>query len=693
MRIQEDAGPSSADAFWGASPQTLPGIGEKRAELFHQAGIKCLGDLLFYFPRDYSDRTTLNCIKDATLGRTLTFVGEAVHTRTVRLRRNLVLVETLFRDTTGEIRAIWFGRPFLQQVFRPNTRALLTGNITERKGLVLSNPEYELLSEEDEKDEDLGRIVPIYRLSGGLTQRLLRRTIALALDKLPNPIPETLPDDLRLKHGYPCIREALFDVHFPATLQKAKTARDRFAYEELLAIQLGILMSRRERIEQEKGICHTVNGPLLTQFRKKLPFALTTAQQRAVKDLLTDMTSPRPMARLLHGDVGCGKTIVAIHAVLAAVDGGYQTAVMAPTEILAEQHYYTLQRYLKPLGVPVALLTGSVSNPALLRQEMREGKYPVVVGTHALVQETTEFSRLGLVVVDEQHRFGVVQREKLVSKGYRPDVLHMTATPIPRTLALTVYGGMDITVVDEMPPGRSPVKTIHVQKKDLPRLYEFVKKEIAQGFQAYYVCPLIEESQNRNSAALTKHYREMSQGVFAGLRTAMIHGRMTRQEKEMLMEQFRRRELDILFSTSVVEVGIDCPNATIMIIEDAPHFGLSQLHQLRGRVGRSNRPSYCFLLGTPRTSEGKKRIDVMCKTSNGFEIAEEDLKLRGPGEFTGVRQTGLSDLQIADLIRDTRLLESARKDAEAILMSSRAEIMSKFLTLWEKAERFRRLSL
>ena len=670
--------------------RVIPGIGEKRAELLSQIGIVTLNDLLFRFPRDYVDRTRIVPIAELQEGQTATVEAEVVASRAVRLRRRLTLAETTLQDASGRIKAIWFGRGYLAQTFRPGVRALFTGPVGKRKGLVLNNPEYEILSGDDEDTRlNTGRIVPIYRLTEGLSQRILRRAVAAALENVPDNLPETLPNAVRERYGFPAVNSALRNVHFPDSDQDAQIARGRFAFEELLAIQLGILSGRAARLRLERGIRHVTAGPLLARFRASLPFSLTRSQEQAVRDLLADMASPRPAMRLLHGDVGCGKTVVALHGVVAAADGGYQTALMAPTEILAEQHGITLRHLLKPLGLRVELITGGAPDVAAARARTARGDSHVVVGTHALIQDETQFSRLGLVIVDEQHRFGVLQRSALAAKGYNPDILHMTATPIPRTLVLTVYGGMDITAIDEMPPGRLPVRTRRVTPAQLPIVHRHICEQAEKGYQTYYVCPLIEESDSRDAAAATRHYEELSRGPFASLQTGLIHGRMPAKEKDDIMHRFRRGEIDVLFSTSVIEVGVDCPHATTMVIEDAAQFGLSQLHQLRGRVGRGGQQAHCFLLGRPRTQEGEERLQIMCRTTDGFEIAEADLKLRGPGEFLGVRQAGLSDLQAADLIRDARLLDAAQREAQTIIEHDPLGTDPALAYLWKRAARFR----
>lgn len=657
----------SQGEFLSESVTVLAGIGEKRAALLANLNIFTVGDLFFHFPRAHEDRREITPIDSVKEDEAFTIQAEVVSARVLRLRRRLAAAEATLRDETGRLRAIWFGKEYLAQVLKPGTKALFTGPIGRYKGLALRNPEYELLSGDEEDRLNTGRIVPVYRLTEGLTQRMLRRMVRAALDALAGPVEETLPLRLRSSRDFPAIEAALRGVHFPGELEEARRARERFVYEELLGIQLGILRARAARRDGVSGHQHIVDGPLIAALRESLPFELTAAQRRALNDILEDMASPRPMVRLLQGDVGCGKTVVALHAIAAAADGGYQTALMTPTEILAEQHGLTLRRLLETLGLRVAILTRSTADSAEVRRQIARGELPVVVGTHALIQEGVAFRALGLAIIDEQHRFGVLQRSALVDKGLNPDILHMTATPIPRTLAITVYGGMDITVIDELPPGRVPAKTRRIALGKVPALHDYIRREAAAGSQTYYVCPVIEESESHDVSAVTRRHRELSQGPFADLRTGLLHGRLPTSEKEEIMERFQRGALDVLFTTSVIEVGIDCPNATVMVIEDAGQFGLTQLHQLRGRVGRGSRPGHCFLLGKPKTKEGLERLRILCRTTDGFEIAEADLALRGPGEFHGIKQTGLSDLRIADLVRDVRLLDIARRDARDIL--------------------------
>ncbi|HUW60975.1 MAG TPA: ATP-dependent DNA helicase RecG [Candidatus Bathyarchaeia archaeon] len=671
--------------------ETLSGIGPKRAGLLANLGIATLRDLLFHLPRDYQDRRHITPIAEAREGQTVTVEVEVVRARQVRLRGRMSLAVVTLRDASGEMQATWFGRGFLAKAFVAGARGLFTGPVGKYKGPALKNPDYEMLSGDEEDRLHTGRIVPIYRLTEKVTQRMLRRWAWEALNAFGPELDEPLPGRLRAKYKFPEVGQAIRTAHFPDEIELAEKARARFAYEELLEIQLGVLGERAQRLHEEKGIRHTTDGPLLAAFRESLPYKLTSAQARAVDDILADLESPRPMLRLVQGDVGSGKTVVALHAIAAAADGAYQTAVMAPTEVLAEQHFLVLREMLEPLGLWVELLTGSIRGSAAVRRRIHRGEAHVIVGTHALIQEKTEFKRLGLVIIDEQHRFGVYQRSELAAKGTNPDVLHMTATPIPRTLAITVYGGMDITVIDEMPPGRLPVKTRRVPVDKIPDLYTYVAERAREHLQTYYVCPLVEESDKRELAAVTTHFQELSAGPFSDLRTALMHGRLDPDEKDRIMREFKQGRIDVLFSTTVIEVGVDIPNATTMVIEDASQFGLTQLHQLRGRVGRGNVQSYCFLLGTPKTEDGARRLEIMCKTTSGFEIAEEDLKLRGPGEFYGVRQAGLSDLRAADLVRDGRLLDHARRDAQDILQRDPALAEPQNALLAQRATRFRQM--
>jgi ATP-dependent DNA helicase RecG len=622
--------------------------------------------LLLHLPRDYQDRSNLKKLAEVTEGEEVTVCGTVIKSRNVALRGRMSMAVIDIQDETGTLGATFFGRGFLAHALRPGTRLMLSGRAENYKGLALKNPEHEIMPENEDDLLNTGRIVPIYRLTDKVSQRLMRTWMAAAL-AATGGVPDAIPPTLRAQHGFPEAGAALHTVHFPDSLEEAATARRRFAYEELLTMQTAILLERAARHAEETGQIHPVAGPLLDRLRDALPFALTAGQERAIEDIFADLASPRPMRRLLQGDVGCGKTIVALHAIAAVAGGGAQCALMAPTEVLAEQHYRGMRILLDKLGVEVALLTGAMRGAKAVRERIARGEAAVVVGTHALIQEATTFARLGLVIVDEQHRFGVDQRNRLLEKGLQPDVLHMTATPIPRTLAITAYGGMDITVIDELPPGRHPVKTRRVPDTKIPGLYTYIHEQARAGFQTYLVCPLVEESEARDLKSAIAHYEELSVGPLGGLRTGLLHGRLDSREKESVLQAFQAGEIDVLFSTTVIEVGIDVPRATTMVIEDAQNFGLTQLHQLRGRVGRGGDLSHCFLLGPANTEESKERMRILCETNSGFDIAEADLEMRGAGEFFGTRQSGLTDLRVADLVRDARLLDQARRDACVIL--------------------------
>lgn len=656
-----------ARAAWGhAGVGTLPGVGPKRAEALANLGIHTVGDLLRHFPRDYDDRRVITAIGDAVVGSRVTIRGEVKQIRSVRVRRRRGLAEGVVADETGEMRVVWFGMGYLAESLATGATLLLTGVVSDRDGPLLQNPSYEIAGDDD-GDEAPARLTPVYPLTEGLTPKQLRQWIAAALVRLPDALPDSLPENVRARYGYPALREALEAIHFPCAPEDAKRARERFVYEELLSLQLALGRERRRRKADARGVAHVVDGPLLAALRETLPFALTAGQENAAARILADMALATPMRRLVQGDVGCGKTAVALHAVAAAADGGFQTAVMAPTEVLAEQHGRTFRRWLESLGLTVAVLTGSAADARAIRVGAASGAINVVVGTQALIQKSTAFANLGLVIVDEQHRFGVRQRVTLANKGRFPDLLHLTATPIPRSLALALEGAVDLTIIDELPPGRQPVKTSYVPEEKVGELYGFIETEAHAGRQTYYVCPLIEESEELSARAVMERYESLSSGPLAQLRTGLLHGRLDSAEKESVLRAFERAELDVLFTTTVIEVGVDVPQATVMIIEDAARFGLAQLHQLRGRVGRGQDAAWCFLLGRPTTESGRRRIETLCATNSGFDIAEADLELRGPGELLGLRQAGIGELRVADLRRDAGLLLRARQDADALL--------------------------
>jgi ATP-dependent DNA helicase RecG len=648
----------------------LSGVGPKRAELLAGLGIRSLRDLVWHLPRRYEDRRVFAPMGGVAEDDEVTVLGSVTASREIKLRGRQTLAVVELSDGTGTLKATFFGRGFLvRTVFQRGARLILSGRVGQYKGLCLDNPDYEALDEEAEREPlHTGRLVPVYPLTEGLAQRLLRRWVWQALEACSLEGTDLAPPALRKKHGLAPAADAVRQAHFPDSPEAASRARKSLAYDEALALQTRLLMERAEAAAPGRGIRHTVNCPLLKALHGRLAFPLTGAQDRVVSLILKDMASDRPMRRLVQGDVGCGKTVVALHAVAACLDTGAQAAVMAPTEILAEQHYLNFRDWLEPLGVRIELLTGSTAGAAAARRRLHNGESQFAVGTHSLIQESTAFQRLGLVIIDEQHRFGVAQRERLAGKSEQePDVLQLSATPIPRTLALTLYGHMDVTVIDELPPGRQPVTTQHVAARGVEKMYRDVRARLAEGRQAYVVCPLVEGSTEREAKAVVDHFEELGFGPFAGLRLGLLHGRMKPVEKDAVMKEFKAGALDVLVSTTVIEVGVDVPNASVMIIEDAHQFSLTQLHQLRGRIGRGAHESICYLTGKPGTKPGRERLDRICALSSGFDIAEADLAMRGPGEIFGFKQAGLSEFRVAYLLADARLLEAAREDAEALL--------------------------
>ncbi|MCS7190985.1 MAG: ATP-dependent DNA helicase RecG, partial [Fimbriimonadales bacterium] len=536
----------------------------------------------------------------------------------------------------------------------------------------------------------VNRIVPIYPLTEGIRQKRMRQILWNAV-QLAHLAPEILPRSVRERVGLPPIQQALQQIHFPDEIDQIEPARRRLVFEEFFLMQLGVGLQRRQN-QQERGIAMRIDADRLSaQLHRLVPFELTNAQKRVIQEIWHDMAQPHPMNRLLQGDVGSGKTIVAAAAILAAVDNQYQAALMAPTEILAEQHYLNLHRLFQPLGISVELLVGRLTPRQ--RQQARErvasGRGMVAIGTHALIQEGVSFARLGLAIVDEQHRFGVLQRAALRDKGVMPHLLVMSATPIPRTLTMTLYGELDVSIIDELPPGRKPVKTHWKTPEERLKVYAGVRKLIEEGRQAYVICPLIDESDKLQVRAAEEMAEHLQKDVFPDLRVGLLHGRMKPAEKEAIMEQFRAGELQILVSTTVIEVGVDVPNAAVIVIEDADRFGLAQLHQLRGRVGRSQHQSYCVLIANPKSEDAQRRMEIMVRTNNGFIIAEEDLKIRGPGEIFGTKQSGMPSFRVADLVKDMRLLEVARQEAFRVLERDPDLSQPEHHALREAVNRFR----
>ncbi len=650
--------------------QYLKGVGPQRAKLLAKKDLATVEDALFFLPIRHEDRTRLTPLRAVQVGQVATCSGIITGISPPPPGRARVPLVLLLRDDSGYGTATVFGRGWLTRVLQRGQRLVVHGRGARFKDkITLQVQDWEVVESGDDEPIHAGALVPVYSSTEGLHQRTLRSLMWRLVEGFAADALETLPESLRRRRGLVGLAEALAGAHFPAGEGQLAAAHRRLAFEDFLLLQLGLAILR-SRTTRERGIAMSPPGALVARLRRALAFSLTAAQERVWDEIRRDMAAPHPMHRLLQGDVGSGKTIVAALAVLTAVEAGYQAAVMAPTEILAEQHMMTFQRLLAPLGVEVTLLTSALKGRerTARRAAVKAGEIGCVVGTHALVQETVEFRRLGLVVVDEQHRFGVAQRARLKAKGEHPDVLVMTATPIPRTLALTLYGDLDVSVLDELPPGRTPVVTRARTESARPAIYAFLREQAAAGRQIYVVYPLIEESEAIDLKAATDMARRLQREVFPDLVVGLLHGRLSFDAKDDIMRRFKAGEIHVLVSTTVIEVGIDVPNAAVMLIEHAERFGLSQLHQLRGRVGRGSWKSYCILLTSGRLGEeAERRVQAMVETSDGFRIAEVDLQLRGPGEFFGTRQSGLPEFRVADLLRDAPLLEEARRDALAII--------------------------
>ena len=650
--------------------QYVKGVGPHRAKLLAKKGLETVEDALFFLPIRHEDRTRLTPLRAIQVGQVVTCAGTIAGISPPPPGRARVPLVLLLRDASGYGTATIFGRGWLTRVFQRGQQLVLHGKGARFKDkITLQVQDWELVESGDDEPIHAGALVPVYSTTEGLHQRTLRSLMYHLVERFAAEVGETLPETSRRRRGLVPITEALTGVHFPPSEAQLAAAHRRLAFEDFLLLQLGLAILR-SRTSRSQGIAMSPPGALVKRLREALPWSLTGAQERVWDEIRRDMAAPYPMHRLLQGDVGSGKTIVAALAVLTAVEAGYQAAVMAPTEILAEQHVMTFSRLLEPLGVPVTLLTSALKGRErrLRRAAVAAGEVGCIVGTHALVQEAVEFRKLGLVVVDEQHRFGVAQRARLKAKGESPDVLVMTATPIPRTLALTLYGDLDVSVLDELPPGRKPIRTEARGEGKRPQIYKFLQAQVAEGRQIYVVYPLIEESEAIDLKAATDMARRLQIEVFPDLVVGLLHGRLSFEAKDDIMQRFKAGEIHVLVSTTVIEVGIDVPNASVMLIEHAERFGLSQLHQLRGRVGRGPWKSYCILLTSGKLGDdAQRRVEVMVETNDGFKLAEVDLQLRGPGEFFGTRQSGLPEFRVADLLRDAALLEEARRDALTIV--------------------------
>ena len=650
------------------SVQYIKGVGPKKAQILSRMGIDNIYDLLTYYPYRYQDQSSITDIADLEVGTVANVAGTVAAVRDKSSRRGMKMLIVLVRDNTGVIQVTWFNQQYLKNKLKPGTAIFLHGKITYAYGgqgqLAMQVMNYDLGSE-----NSVG-LNPVYSIPDFMRPKDFKKLIDSVLAEEPE-FPEILPEGLRKKYNLLPKHMALSYIHNPQNSAQLQQARDSLIYEELFAIQAGLLYWKyRNRVKQQ-GIKFRASGALVEQVFKALPFTLTGEQQKVWQDIQGDMERSEQMQRLVQGDVGSGKTVIAILALVKAVENGYQGAMMAPTEILAIQHYEKISELLEPLGIKVVLLTGSVKTKQrrLILEDLKNGRVDILIGTHALIQEAVEYNNLGLVITDEQHRFGVRQRAELENKAGEklPDVLVMTATPIPRTMTLTVYGDLDVSFIKELPPGRKPIRTFlrNMGRREL--IYKFVYDQVQAGRQAYVVCPLIEESESIDTASVEHVYEELTGGYLYGLNCGLLHGKLKPQEKEDLLHDFLDGKIQVLISTTVIEVGVNVPNASVMVIEGAERFGLAQLHQLRGRIGRGEYASYCILINRGKGENAVERLRLMEAVADGFVLAEEDLKLRGPGQFFGNQQHGLPDLKIADVLKDLELLVQARKDAEQYL--------------------------
>ncbi len=672
MQLQRLKHPSEVDVMY------IKGVGPKVAYKFNKLGIFTAQDLMMYFPKKHIDYSSRTLIKDLKEGMTTTVFGYIRSVSAFNTRNNLSVTKVVIADESGKFELSFFNaksnRFTLERIksqFPKNAGIMVSGvvklNNYDNK-LTMDKPSYSIMSGEFLEDKNsnlnIARIVPIYTVCEGLSIKTLRRAIFNAIELYKNDIKNIIPDFMRAKIGIMDKKEAVEQIHFPKSMEELEQARFSLIFEELFLVQLKLIRLRETTAKNISSYALKVHKDGLVQkFIAGLPFELTSAQKRAINEILHDMDSGSPMQRLLQGDVGSGKTVVAAIMLLAAIENGYQGAIMAPTEILAQQHYNNLVQWLTPLGLSVGLFLGSHGKKIRQKFEtdLKNGQTHIAVGTHALIQENVEFNNLGAIVVDEQHRFGVKQRNVLKKKSQNPQMLTMTATPIPRTLALTVHGDLDLTIIDELPKGRKPIKTALTGSHR--KVWELIKDEVDAGRQAYVVYPLIDESETLSAKAATIEAEKLQTEVFPQYKIGLLHGKLKNDEKDAVMKDFKEGKYDILVSTTVVEVGVDVPNATVMVIENAERFGLSQLHQLRGRVGRNSLQSYCVLITSSRSQDTRERLSIMTQTNDGFVIAEKDLQLRGPGEFLGTRQSGLPDLIISDIVRDAKILEMARNEA------------------------------
>ena len=649
--------------------QYVKGVGPKRAKLLHHLGIHTVRDILFYFPRDYINKITNKRIVDLKINDIASVRAKIVSYGYISKYKS-TRFQLIISDGSGYLTCIWFKTtPWLEKQFEVGKEIIVLGRLKYYYNrLCMLHPDFEFVgSKLEESFWSKRSYLPLYPLTEGLTNKIFRKII-LNIFKSEFRISETIPENIRIVQELLPINQALRKIHMPETEDDITLSRKRFVFEELFYLQL-MLARRKVHWHKSEGISMQIKKTYTTQLKNILPFNLTSAQKRVLNEIVKDMKSPFQMNRLLQGDVGSGKTIIALFAMLLAIENGYQAAIMAPTEILATQHYFAITEFLKKIDVKIGLLLGgNYKGKKKLKEHISKGEIDIVIGTHSLIQKDVVFRKLGIVIIDEQHRFGVIQRHSLTQKGQVPDKIVMSATPIPRSLALTVYGDLDISIIDELPPNRKEIYTSWITEDKKPQVYNFINKEISKGRQVYVVCPLVEKSEKSYLRDATNTYEKLKSSVFRNHRVALLHGRMSNQEKDEIMHRFKDGRIDVLVSTTVIEVGIDVPNATIMLIEHAEHFGLSQLHQLRGRVGRGAFKSYCILAAyEPISEEALLRLNTMKETNDGFKISEIDLEIRGPGEFFGTEQSGMPRFRIANIVRDREILEQAHKIAFQII--------------------------
>jgi ATP-dependent DNA helicase RecG len=706
--------------------EEIPRIGPQYQKRLKKLGIKTVRDLLFHFPHRYEDFSNLKPISQAKVGETTTIQGKILEIENTRTwKKRMILTQAIVEDKTGAIKAVWFNQPYLINVLKEGDFVCLAGKVAlSEEGIYLSNPAYEKIPPTTFHENSslqinalksggglthTGRLVPVYPETEGLSSRWLRSILKPLLIKFRESLPETLPEKIIKSHKLLPLKKALWQIHFPDSMNLAKKAKERFSFEELFFISL-LVLRERQRLQKEKAIAISINLELIKDFVKGLPFELTESQKKSAWQILKDLEKERPMNRLLEGDVGSGKTVVATMAALNVAKSGYQVAFMAPTEILAKQHFNTISELLKDFNLKIGLLTGKeakfflgkrrikVSSQKLL-EKVKKGEVDILIGTHALIQERIKFGKLALVILDEQHRFGVEQRAKLIqNQKFIPHFLSMTATPIPRTLALTLYGDLDLSLITELPRGRKKIITKVVPPEKRKLAYDFIEKQVKLGRQAFVICPRIEPTNNKQLTtnnknvlnwaevkAVKEEYNKLSKIIFPNLKIGMLHGQMKTEEKEKIMKDFKNKKIDVLVATSVVEVGIDVPNATLMMIEGAERFGLAQLHQFRGRVGRGKYQSFCFLFTDSPAKKTQLRLKALLESENGFALAEKDLEIRGPGNFYGTRQWGIPDLAMASL-KDIFLVEKTRNSAKEILEEDPE--LKKYPLLRKKLEEF-----